>query len=130
MHHAYIKRYPLLAPVVIAINSTLIDTIGEGDRVYYQFDFPSNGVTVVLNVTTGYIICYASDRYQNPNEAQGYDWRVKVSGYADVFLDPSLLPRSPGSTVYIGLEGSDQTNHFNLQNTEGDRRGWQKSIHT
>jgi receptor-type tyrosine-protein phosphatase Q len=109
-------------PVEVATNTTSVGTVGEQERVYYQFDFPSNGVTITLNITTGYVICYASDRYRNPNEAQGYDWRIEVSGYADTFLDPALLSRSPGSTVYVAIEGSEASNQFTLGNTEGDRR--------
>ena len=100
-----------------------MDTIEEGKRVYFQFPFPTDGVTIQLNITTGSVICYASDRYQNPNEAQGYDWKVEVSAYADVFLDPSLLSRSVGAIVYVGIEGVSVSNTFTLGNTEGDRRG-------
>ena len=80
-------------------------------------------MTIQLTVSIGYVVCYASDRYQNPNAAQGYDWRIEVSGYADVFLDPSLLSRTVGSTVYVAIEGTSTTNTFTLGNTEGDRRG-------
>ena len=112
------------APVVLATNATSTDTVEEGTRVYYQFQFPSDGVTIILNVTSGYVICYASDRYQNPNEAQGYDWRIEVSGYADIYLNPSYLSRSAGSTVYVAIEGVNASNHFTLGNDEGDRRGY------
>ena len=91
--------------------------------MYYQFDFPRNGVTITLNITFGYVICYVSDRYRNPNEAQGYDWRIEVSGYSNTFLDPSLLSRLPGPVVYISIEGSNLSNQFTLGNSEGDRRG-------
>ena len=112
-----------LAPTVISTNTTSTNTVGKGERVYYQFDFPGNGVTITLNVTFGYIVCYVSDRYRNPNEAQGYDWRVEVSGYSNTFLDPSLLSRTPGPIVYISIEGNYSSNQFTLGNIEGDRRG-------
>ena len=112
-----------LAPTVISTNTTSTNTVEKGERVYYQFDFPGNGVTITLNVTLGYVICYVSDQYRNPNDAQGYDWRIEVSGYSNTFLDPLLLSRSPGPTVYISIEGSDSSNQFALGNTEGDRRG-------
>lgn len=110
--------------MVLATNATSTDTVEEGTRVYYQFQFPSDGVTIILNVTSGYVICYASDRYQNPNEAQGYDWKIEVSGYADIYLNPSYLSRSAGSTVYVAIEGVNASNHFTLGNDEGDRRGY------
>ena len=80
-------------------------------------------MTIQLNVSYGSVVCYASDRYQNPNEAQGYDWRIEVSTFADVFLDPALLSRTPGTTIYVAIEGSSSSNTFTLGNTEGDRRG-------
>ena len=108
---------------MITTNSTSVGTVGEGERLYYQFDFPSDGVTITLNISLGYVICYASDRYRNPNEVQGYDWRIEVGGYADTFLDPNLLSRSAGTIVYVAIEGSNRLNQFTLGNTEGDRRG-------
>ena len=120
-----ISPLPPTAPQQIAVNGTSTDTVGDGDRIYFQFPFPSYGVTLQLTVSTGYVICYASDRYQNPNEAQGYDWRVEVSGFANVFLDPALLSRTPGTIIYVAIEGSYNggSSTFTLGNTEGDRRG-------
>lgn len=113
------------APQQIAVNGTSTDTVVHGDRKYFQFPFPSYGVTLQLTVSTGYVICYASDRYANPNQEQGYDWRVEVSSFADVFLDPSLLSRTPGTTIYVAIEGYNNgaSSTFTLGNTEGDRRG-------
>ena len=108
---------------MVATNSSSVGTVGKGQRAYFQFDFPSSGVTITLNISSGYVVCYASDRYRNPNEVQGYDWRIEVGGYADTFLDPSLLLRSPGTTVYVAIEGNSTSNQFTLGNTEGDRRG-------
>lgn len=107
----------------VAVNSSSSDTVGYGERSYFQFPFPSYGVTIQVSVSVGYVICYASDRYQNPNAVQGYDWRIEISSYSDVFLDPSLLSRPVGSTVYVAIEGSSTSNTFTLGNTEGDRRG-------
>lgn len=113
---------------MVATNTTSMDRVGAGKRIYYQFQFPSDGVTITLNITSGSVVCYASDRYRNPNEAQGYDWKIEVSGYADVFLDPSLLSRSPGSTIYVAIEGVGVSNNFTLGNIEGDRRGYKIPI--
>ena len=81
-------------------------------------------MTIKLNITSGSVICYVSDHYRNPNEVQGYDWRIEVSDYADIFLDPSDLSRSAGTTIYVGIEGVGVSNHFTLGNNEGDRRGY------
>ena len=116
-------RVCFIAPLQVALNGSSTDTVGYGERVYFQFPFPTYGVTIQLGVTSGTVVCYASDRYQNPNEEQGYDWRVETSGYVDVFLDPSLLSYSAGSIVYVAIEGTTVTNTFALGNMEGDRRG-------
>ena len=110
---------------MVATNTTSTGTVRKGERIYYRFTFLTSGVTITLNVIGGFVVCYASDRYRNPNEAQGYDWRIEVGGYADVYLDPSLLSRTPGATLYVAIEGVNTSNHFTLGNTEGDRRGKQ-----
>ena len=77
---------------------------------------------MTLNVATGTINCYASDRFQNPNE-ELYDWKIVVSGYSDVFIDPDLIDRKPGNNIYIGLQGVGSSNTFTLDSTTGDTRG-------
>ena len=110
------------APSSVATGSAVTGTLSAGGvSVYYQYPFSSNGITIFLNVGAGTVNCYASDRYQNPNE-ELYDWIVVVSGYQDVFIDPSLLDRPAGSSVYIGLQGVESYNTFTLNTTVGDRR--------
>lgn len=99
-----------------------MDTIEEGDIIYYQLYFPSSGVTISLNITSGSVISYASDQYQNPNEAQGYDWRIITSSYADAFLDPHLS-NSSGATLYVSIEAINTSSDFILRTIVGDRRG-------
>ena len=110
-------------PLTLSSDSGVSDTLGAGERTYYEIDFVSNGVTIRLFVTRGTIICYASDLIQNPNDEQGYVWRVTAAGYIDVFLDPDSLSRTAGSSLYIGLEGVDMINNYTLNSTTGDRRG-------
>ena len=120
LHHS---DFCLIAPLQVALNGSSTDTVGYRERVYFQFPFPTYGVTIQLSITSGTVVCYASDRYENPNEEQGYDWRVETSSYVDVFLDPSLLSYSAGSIVYVAIEGNAVSNTFTLGNMEGDRRG-------
>ena len=103
-------------------NTGVSDSLGNGRRLYYEFVFDATGVTLRLNITTGTIVCYASDLVQNPNEEQGYVWKVTSSSYIDVFLDPSSLTRATGSSLYVALEGADTSNTFSLNSTTGDRR--------
>ena len=106
----------------MSVGTALTSSIGAGSINYYQYSFPSNGITITLNVGTGIINCYASDRFQNPNEER-YDWKIVVSGYSDVFIDPSLLDRTPGSNLYVGLQGVESSNTFTLDSATGDMRG-------
>ena len=94
--------------------------------MYYKLPFPTAGITLTLIVNFGRVICYASDVVQNPNEDQGYIWRVEVNSSAEVFIDPSLLDRDPGVFIYIGIEGGSSSNEFNLNSTSGDRRSKSK----
>ena len=112
-----------IAPQAVTSNSAVTDTLGAGQRSYYEFAFDADGVTLRLTVTTGTMVCYASDLIQNPNEEQGYVWKVTTSSYIDVFLDPSSLTRAAGSSLYVGLEGADTSNNFSLNSTTGDQRG-------
>lgn len=107
----------------MSTDSGVSDSLGAGERTYYEIDFASNGVTLRLAVTLGTLICYASDVTQNPNEEHGYVWRVTATDYIDVFLDPDSLPRTAGASLYVGLEGVDGVNNFSLNSTTGDRRG-------
>ena len=110
------------APHVLSSDTGVSDTLSANERTYYEFEFSSNGITLRLSVTSGTIICYASDLIQNPNEQQGYVWKVTATDYIDVFLDPDSLTRTVGSTLYVGLEGADLSNNFSLNSTTGDRR--------
>ena len=47
-------------------------------------------------------------------------WTLLISEYDDAFLNPSTLGRTPGTTLYITLEGVDTSNEFTLNTTYGD----------
>ena len=104
------------------MGTSLTTSVGYGIINYYQYYFPSNGITITLNVGTGTVNCYISDRFQNPNE-ELYDWKIVVTDYSDIFIDPNLLGRTPGLNVYVGLQGIGSTNIFTLDCTIGDTRG-------
>lgn len=106
----------------MALDVDVSSSLTYGQRLYYQYGFSSSGLTIRLTVSSGYVICYASDLIQNPNDDQGYVWRVTSSGFIDVFLDPSSLNRPTGTTLYVALEGSSSSSSFTLSATSGDRR--------
>lgn len=109
-------------PLYVTIGSAVTGTLGSGSINNYQFDFPSSGITIILNVGTGTINCYASDRYIFPTSAN-YDWSISVSGYANVFIDPDLIGRTAGSYMYVALQGVYSSNTYSLNTATGDRRG-------
>ena len=107
----------------MSLNSIGNGSLGSGELQYFRLQFPMNGLTIFLSVSTGSVICYASDEVQNPNGRQSYIWRVQSDGYSDLFIDPLLLGRAPGTYMYIGIEGINNTNTFIVNNTAGDKRG-------
>ena len=87
--------------------------------VYYFIPFSSSGATVRIEARAGGIRCYASDTNRRPSSTS-YVWSLVITDYADSFLDPSTLGRTPGSTVYIALQGINAMNTFTLNTTIGD----------
>lgn len=87
--------------------------------VYYKFSFPNTGLTFILDIPYGSVVCYASDTIQNPNPENGYSWRVEASYYNDSYIDPSV---AVGGYIYVGIEGRSNAsnNTFNLNSTVGD----------
>ena len=104
------------------VDEEILGSLQSNELEYYELEFPSGGITFTLIVDVGYITCYASDNVQNPNEEQGYEWKVETNSSVEVFLDPASLDRGVGMYVYIGLEGGYSINNFSLNSTSGDRR--------
>ena len=114
--------FTVTVPDNLSINNVITTSVNNGDLKYFRLPFPTTGITLTLSVSTGNVICYASDIVQNPNANQGYEWRVETSGSVEVFIDPDLLDRDPGTYIYIGIEGDSSSNQFSLNSTSGDRR--------
>lgn len=112
----------LLAHSIVAELSigALINTSVAMDRfLYFFFPFSSNGVTIRIDALVGGIRCYASDTNQRPSSTS-YVWTLVITDYDDAFLDPSTLGGTPGSTVYVALQGVNAVNNFTLNTTIGD----------
>lgn len=103
----------------LTIGTLVRNTLQQGRSIIYFVPFPSSGLTVRIEAITGTIRCYASDTNQRPN-AMDNVWTLLISEYDDAFLDPSSLGRTPGTTLYITLEGVDTSNEFTLNTTYGD----------
>ena len=87
---------------------------------YYAVPFTSGGITVRLDVSVGYITCYASDTFRNPGPGN-YVWLINTDGYADGFIDPaSQFGRSGTCYIYIALVGVSALNTYLLNSTNGN----------
>ena len=87
--------------------------------LYFSFPFSSSGITIRIDAFVGGIRCYASDTNPRPS-SMDYIWTLVITGYGDAFLDPSRLGRTPGSRVYVALQGVNAVNSFTLNTTIGD----------
>ena len=103
----------------VSIGSRISDSIGNGIVKFYSLPFPSFGITLALTVTSGYVNCYASDRYRNPNQ-YSYDWFVNVRNYWEVYIDPRDISRPVGSFLYIAIVGANATNMYQVNSSSGD----------
>ena len=108
----------------MSVTSTLV----YKEVVYYRFPFPTNGLTFVLEISVGSVICYASNSLQNPGRKYGYIWRVEADSYNDSYIDPSTIQGTVGAYIYIGIDGRsiNSNNTFVLTTTGGDAstKGW------
>ena len=115
--------------VVVYYNDTISDltlgnavslSIARGVVKYYAIPFTSGGITLRLDVSVGYITCYASDTFRNPGPGN-YVWLISTSGYADGFIDPaSQFGRSGARYIYIALVGVNSLNTYQLNTTSGN----------
>lgn len=103
----------------VNVGTMIGDTIPNGIIRFYSFPFPSTGITLSLTVTSGYVNCYASDRYRNPDQYQ-YDWFVDVRNYFELYLDPRAISRPVGRFLYVSFLGVDSTNVYQVNSTSGD----------
>ena len=104
--------------------SPLLQTLNSGVIRYYEIAFPSDGVTVTLDVIQGSVTLYASDNIWNAN-AQDYDWRVTAdtsSGFIEAFFNSSTLNRQARSIVFLAIVGGQSTSTYIMNNAVGDIR--------
>lgn len=101
------------------IGAVIGDTISNRVIKFYSLPFPASGITLSLTVTSGYVNCYASDQYRNPNEYE-YDWFVAIRDYWEVFLDPSAISRPLGSFLYVSFQGISTSNVYLVNSSSGD----------
>ena len=100
--------YPTV-PTNVSLNTPVTGTTNSGEVKYYNLPFHSSGITFRLDVFQGSVVAYASYTTDAPNLQRGYNWTVQNVTYDDVYFSPA-----PGGTVYIALQGSQNSNSFRV----------------
>ena len=133
--------YCYTVPAIIPIEQTLESNIDDGEFIFFQFQLPSNGMTIQLEQLSGSVTLYGSFDAQNPNSAF-HSFRIESSG--DVFVAHEYDVQSPAldqrlskrlvksitergssrelsnTTLYISIEGLQDFSSFTLDTTFGD----------
>ena len=119
MHQFYcLLSFSFLASAIGEIGQLFMSTLEQNQTAFFQYTLPEEGLTLKLVVETGLIVCFASNRIENPNEAL-YDFRVETSSSADVYISLDNL-QGNSSTIHISIEGQSGINNFTLNTTSGD----------
>ena len=127
-------------PAPIDIEQTVFTTLDGGQVSFLEYQLPTLGMTLALQVQEGSVVLYASNKIRNPNAAF-HDYRLETSLSADVYINASVFeegrPRvvmgsgnkrqvAPAEftniTVFVTLEGLGDTNTFELDTTVGDSK--------
>ena len=95
------------------------DTISIGVIKFYSLPFPAGGLTLNLTVSSGYISCYVSDRFRNPNQYM-FDRFIIVGDYYEVYLDPQTLSGTQGRYVYVSFLGGNSVNGYQAESFLGN----------
>ena len=103
----------------VTIGNIIIGSVGMDRFVYFFLPFFSSGITIRIEARLGGIRCYASDVDRRPSSTSNV-WNLLITDYGDSFIDPSTLGRTPGSTLFIALQGVNVANNFTMNTTIGD----------
>lgn len=95
------------------------NTISNGIIKFYSLPFPADGLTLNFTVSSGYVYCYASDRFRNPNQYM-YDWYIDVRNYWEFYFDPRVLSRSADSFLYVSFFGVNAANIYLAESAQGN----------
>lgn len=109
-------------PTVLSLGGIGNGLPAAGQYVYFWIpSWTSAGVTVSITLSSGSVICYASDRFQTPSSSPGYaDWVVTITNsYMEMYLNPSTLGRPIGSFLSFAFLGQQSANNFSIQVDSG-----------
>ena len=120
-------------PAIIPIEQPIESNIDAGEFIFFQFQLPSNGMTIQLQQQRGSVTLYGSFDIQNPNSAF-HSFRIESSG--NVFVPLGDSGQSPTTdeglskrlvkriisnrTLYVSIEGQQDFSSFILETTFGD----------
>ena len=106
----------------LSIDQVVSDTIDQGQTKYINYPLPSNdkGITIVLNVSNGSVVLYASTIVSTPSEVF-HDVKIESSQFEDVYIDPDKITNpDTADTVYIAIEGQGISNMIQVSASQGD----------
>lgn len=106
-------------------------------KAYLELFVPEDGFTVKVELEIGKVAVCGSNSLERPDCSYHltYDWKLEVSSYAEVFIEPDGFPsgyevHSPhttdepnlgtNKTVYVTVEGLEASNIFAFNTTRGD----------
>lgn len=135
--------YPTIhtVPAFIPIEQPIESDLDGGEFVFFQFQFPSDGMTIQLQRQRGSVTLYGSFDLRNPNSAF-HSFKIESSG--DMFVAPEDGDQTSNSdqgrtkrlakrlvsgdtsrqftntTLFVSVEGKQDSSSFILETTFGD----------
>lgn len=122
----------LAASVPAKIGNGLEGDLDIGESIRFQYQLPTDGMTIMMCIRQGNVVLYASTKITSPNSAF-YEHKLDVSGKSsdDKVCDDVYIAIGPSSelkrelssqqaniTLYVSLNGEDEYNEF-LLSTSG-----------
>ena len=99
---------------------TISDQIYRAETKYFNFAFLTNsGITIFLNVTNGSAVLYTSSVISTPNKGF-YDFTMTTNDFANGYLTSANLSNQSTDTIYVAVEGIDESNSVHVHASLGD----------
>ena len=118
------------APAISDAGQVISSQLGQGQVSFFQFSLPKEGMTFKIDITSGSVVIYGSNKIHNPNEAfhdfQLSSSRREIFIYTAYFQHSSSpissrqAPNITNITVFVSIEGQNAVNTFTLNTTIGD----------
>ena len=124
-----------IAPAITTINDIIEGTIGIRQVRLLQYQFPSEGMTLKVDINRGELQVYGSFSIRNPtvltadfsvqSTSQGIDYYISPELYARSSTASNSISKRQASTnssvnVYLSLTGLQNNTEFFLNTTFGD----------